>query len=117
VAKPGPCMALLLAFVLAVLLAGCGDSPNTPATLTAVALPTLAPAPSPRPTTPAVTATPLLRAQTYVVEPGDTLALIARKVYGDASLWQQIYRANKDTIGDSPDALRVGMKLTIPPKG
>jgi len=52
-----------------------------------------------------------------VVEPGDTLALIARKVYGDAGLWQQIYDANKDTIGDKPEAIQVGMRLTIPPKG
>jgi len=82
-----------------------------------VAIPTSATAPpSPRPATPTAAATLLPRAQIYVVEPGDTLALIARKVYGDAGLWQQIYDANKDTIGETPDALRVGMRLTIPPK-
>jgi nucleoid-associated protein YgaU len=50
----------------------------------------------------------------YVVEEGDTLAVIADKVYGDGSKWQQIYEANKDVIGDSPDSLSIGMKLEIP---
>jgi nucleoid-associated protein YgaU len=50
----------------------------------------------------------------YVVEEGDTLAIIADKVYGDGSKWQQIYEANKDVIGDSPDTLSIGMKLKIP---
>jgi nucleoid-associated protein YgaU len=50
----------------------------------------------------------------YVVEEGDTLAVIADKVYGDSSKWQTIYDANKDVIGDSPDALSIGMKLKVP---
>ncbi len=51
----------------------------------------------------------------YVVEQGDTLAVIAEKVYGDATLWQKIYDANKDAIGPNPDAIQIGMKLTVPP--
>ena len=31
--------------------------------------------------------------------------------------FMSIIRANQDVIGDIPDAIRVGMKLTIPPKG
>ncbi len=55
-------------------------------------------------------------AQTYTVQTGDTLLSIAEQVYGDVTQWQQIYDANRDGIGDDPDALRVGLKLTIPPK-
>jgi hypothetical protein len=50
------------------------------------------------------------------VESGDTLHRIANKVYGDSKLWNQIYEANKATIGSDPAALKVGMKLQIPAK-
>jgi putative glutamine transport system substrate-binding protein len=55
-------------------------------------------------------------AQTYVVQPGDTLSKIARKYYGKAwaTSWQRIYEANRDVIGDDPGRLRVGMRLDIP---
>ncbi len=55
-------------------------------------------------------------ATTYTVESGDTLHRIANKVYGDSKLWNQIYEANKSTIGSDPAALKVGMKLQIPAK-
>ena len=55
-------------------------------------------------------------ATTYTVEGGDTLHRIANKVYGDSKLWNQIYEANKSTIGSDPAALKVGMKLQIPAK-
>jgi nucleoid-associated protein YgaU len=42
---------------------------------------------------------------------------IAEQFYGDAALWPRIYAANKALIGDDPDALRLGMQLTIPPAG
>lgn len=53
----------------------------------------------------------------YVVKPGDTLAKIAEKVYGEgnSNLWTKIYNANKDKIKD-PDLLVPGWKLRIPPK-
>ena len=47
---------------------------------------------------------------------GDTLAVIAQKVYGDSSLWRRIYDANRNTIGDNPDNVRIGTTLRIPPK-
>lgn len=56
-------------------------------------------------------------ATTYTVESGDTLHRIANKVYGDSKLWNQIYEANKSTIGSDPADLKVGMKLQIPAKG
>lgn len=51
--------------------------------------------------------------QWHVVEAGDTLSKIARKYYGDASLYQQIFEANRDQLKD-PDLIQVGQKLRIP---
>jgi ABC-type amino acid transport substrate-binding protein len=53
----------------------------------------------------------------YVVQAGDTLSKIAGKVYGDVGpkAWHRIYDANKDAIGADPSALKLGMKLKIPP--
>jgi len=54
--------------------------------------------------------------ETYVVQAGDTLSRIAGKVYGDVAprSWRRIYEANKETIGDDPSRIQVGMTLTIP---
>ena len=51
---------------------------------------------------------------TYTVERGDTLYSIARKQYGDASLWRIIYEANREQI-PTPEQLPVGAVLVIPP--
>jgi nucleoid-associated protein YgaU len=51
----------------------------------------------------------------YVVRSGDTLAKIARGVYGDYTKWRLIYQTNRVLIGDDPAALKPGMKLTLPP--
>lgn len=53
--------------------------------------------------------------RTYTVQPGDTLSLIARQVYGQAQLWQIIFEANQDLLSD-PSRLRPGQVLKIPPK-
>jgi nucleoid-associated protein YgaU len=37
-------------------------------------------------------------------------------VYGDANQWQRLYDANKSTIGNNPNLIKAGAKLTIPPK-
>jgi nucleoid-associated protein YgaU len=50
----------------------------------------------------------------YVVQPGDTLRSIAQDAYGDAAQWPRIYDANRDVIGNNPDALYAGMRLRIP---
>lgn len=50
----------------------------------------------------------------HTVVSGDNLSLIAKKYYGDANRWQEIYEANKTTIGANPSAIRVGMVLKIP---
>ena len=52
-------------------------------------------------------------AETVTVEPGDYLARIAKRVYGDSSKWELLYNANRDQLS-SPDALQVGMELQVP---
>jgi nucleoid-associated protein YgaU len=50
----------------------------------------------------------------YVVKAGDVLGTIAQQVYGTSKKWKKIYDANRDVLGDSPNSLKVGMKLRIP---
>lgn len=50
----------------------------------------------------------------YTVVSGDSLSKIAKKHYGDAAKWHQIYDANKSTIGANPDHIEVGQVLTLP---
>ncbi|MGI8502556.1 MAG: LysM peptidoglycan-binding domain-containing protein [Hassallia sp.] len=52
--------------------------------------------------------------QTYTVQSGDTLFLIAQKVYQDGNLWHLIYEANRGIIGNDPSQIKVGMVLVIP---
>lgn len=70
--------------------------------------------PEPEPPTEPVPETPPTP-ETYVVQPGDTLSGIAKKVYNDYRLWPQIFEANRDKLS-SPNLIRVGMELLIPPK-
>ena len=50
----------------------------------------------------------------YALKPGDTLAGIARTVYGNASQWNIIYYANQDRLGDNATLLVPGLSLKIP---
>ena len=50
--------------------------------------------------------------RTYTVKSGDSLGVIASKYSGVS--WQQIYEANKATIGNDPDLITPGMVLVIP---
>jgi nucleoid-associated protein YgaU len=52
-------------------------------------------------------------AQTHEVQKGDTLGKIAQKYYGDASLYMQIFEANKSQLKD-PNKIFPGQKLVIP---
>ena len=51
---------------------------------------------------------------TYRVQPGDTLGMIAQKVYGDSSRWIDIYTANVNLIGTDPNSLPANVTLAIP---
>ena len=52
-------------------------------------------------------------AQTHEVQKGDTLGKIAQQYYGDASLYMQIFEANKSQLKD-PNKIFPGQKLVIP---
>lgn len=52
--------------------------------------------------------------KTYTVKSGDSLSEIAQREMGDGDRWKELYEANKDAIGDDPDLIRPGTKLSIP---
>ncbi len=53
--------------------------------------------------------------RSHVVQRKETLFSIARQYYnGDQSKWRSIYEANRAEIGDDPNKIRVGQRLTIP---
>ena len=52
-------------------------------------------------------------ARSYTVQPGDTLASIARKFYKSSARWSTILEANSDVISKPAD-LKPGQTLTIP---
>jgi LysM repeat protein len=58
-------------------------------------------------------AAPVERERTYTVVAGDSLSKIAKREYGDANKWHQIYAANKATISN-PDLIHPGQVLTLP---
>ena len=51
--------------------------------------------------------------QTYIVEAGDTLWKISKQFYGEASLYMNIFEANRDKLTD-PNRIQPGMELSIP---
>ena len=52
-------------------------------------------------------------AQTYIVQPGDTLSKISQRFYGAANQYMKIFEANRDKLTD-PNQIKPGQKLTIP---
>jgi nucleoid-associated protein YgaU len=65
-------------------------------------------------TAPAAGQAPVSQApRTYVVVSGDSLSKIAKREYGDAQKWPQIYEANRDIIKD-PDLIYPGQILRLP---
>ena len=51
----------------------------------------------------------------HTVEVGDTLSAVAKKAYGNANLYPQIFEANKPMLS-SPDKIYPGQVLRIPPQ-
>jgi len=49
----------------------------------------------------------------YVIQAGDTLGKIAKRVYGDAMQYPKIFEANREVIED-PDKIFVGQKIRLP---
>lgn len=54
---------------------------------------------------------------TRIVQDDEYLSLIAKEEMGDGNRWQELYGANRDVIGDNPDLIHPGMRLTIPGGG
>lgn len=52
----------------------------------------------------------------YTVQKGDTLSAIAKKHYGDANKYPQVFEANKPML-DSPDKIYPGQVLRLPALG
>lgn len=52
----------------------------------------------------------------YTVKSGDNLSKIAREQYGNATLFQRIFEANRPML-KSPDEIYPGQVLRIPPLG
>ena len=52
--------------------------------------------------------------KSYTIKSGDTLSDIAQELLGDANRWKEIYKMNKDVIGDNPDMIHPGTKLSLP---
>lgn len=50
----------------------------------------------------------------YTVASGDTLRLIAERVYGSRDLSPVIYNANRGVVGGNPNNIEIGMQLNIP---
>jgi LysM repeat protein len=52
-------------------------------------------------------------ARSYTVRPGDTLSLIAQRLYGNPADWQWLYDANKSVV-HNPNVIYPGMVLSVP---
>lgn len=52
--------------------------------------------------------------KSYTVKQGDSLSKIAKLELGDSSKWSQIYKLNRQVIGNNPNAIRPGQKLVLP---
>ncbi len=55
--------------------------------------------------------------ESYVVEAGDNLNKISRKIYGNTKYYRLIFQANKDLIPNEDSPLQIGQKLIIPKLG
>ncbi|MEP1031097.1 MAG: LysM peptidoglycan-binding domain-containing protein, partial [Alphaproteobacteria bacterium] len=55
----------------------------------------------------------LAAGQVVIVQPGNSLWRIARRVYGEGVQYTIIYRANKQQIGD-PDLIYPGQVFQVP---
>ncbi|MCL2305343.1 MAG: LysM peptidoglycan-binding domain-containing protein [Planctomycetaceae bacterium] len=50
----------------------------------------------------------------YTIQDGDNLFNIAKRELGDVTRWREIYRLNRDTIGDNAGYLTPGTVISIP---
>jgi len=62
----------------------------------------------------ALSAAPVDSKTAYTVTSGDTLESIARKLYGNPGMMDQLYEANKSLIGPDENVLKIGWTLKLP---
>lgn len=86
-----------------------------PAPAAAAALPVPTPASALVGTTAAQKTAPAQPAsfESYIVQPGDTMSRIAKKMYNNANKWDVIYEANRGSL-KRPQDIKVGQTLIIP---
>lgn len=63
--------------------------------------------------TPAASQASAAGGDTVVVQPGDTLSIIAGRVYGNPLLYRRLYEANRDQLA-TPNSITEGMVLRVP---
>jgi nucleoid-associated protein YgaU len=51
----------------------------------------------------------------HTIQSGENLSSIAERYYGKAARWRALFNANRDKLGNNPNAIRAGMVITIPP--
>ena len=89
--------------------------PNLIAPETRLVIPPEKPQESPAPATASGSGSaPAAGQRTHVVAEGDSLASIAKKYYGSTKHWRVLLKANETQV-PSPDKLRVGTVLIVPP--
>ncbi len=52
--------------------------------------------------------------ETYIVQKGENLRIIAYKLYGDSGRWADLYIANQAIIGEDENKIWVDLELTVP---
>ncbi len=57
---------------------------------------------------------PNANSKVYKVKKGDTLFKIAKLHYNDGSKWRKIFEANKKTLNNNSNVVRIGVELVIP---
>ena len=53
-------------------------------------------------------------ASTYEIQAGDNLWTIAKRIYGSGAMYEKLYEANRDVIGDNPSLIYPGQIIVIP---
>jgi nucleoid-associated protein YgaU len=51
--------------------------------------------------------------KTYEVRSGDSLYMIAKKIYGEGSKWRDLYADNKSVIGPDANLIKPGQQLVV----
>ncbi|MEM6333472.1 MAG: LysM peptidoglycan-binding domain-containing protein, partial [Planctomycetota bacterium] len=51
----------------------------------------------------------------HTIQSGENLSSISQRYYGQAGRWRALFNANRDVLGNNPNAIRAGMVIVIPP--